>query len=63
MSKRRNHHAAFKALKGERPDYERLLKIVGEDKLRSLLKRIEQIGYQGLPAVVGAAGIGCGDFR
>jgi len=46
--------------KGERPDYERLLKIVGEDKLRGLLKRIEQIGYQGLPAVVGAAGIGGG---
>jgi hypothetical protein len=41
--------------KGQRPDYERLLKIVGEDGLRGLISRVEKIGYQGLPAIGGAA--------
>ena len=51
-------------LLGQRPDYERLLKIIGEDKLKGLLKRVEMLGYEGLPAVAlpvaGAAGIGAG---
>jgi hypothetical protein len=52
------------SLLGQRPDYERLLKIIGEDKLKGLLKRVETLGYEGLPAVAlpvaGAAGIGAG---
>jgi hypothetical protein len=43
--------------KGNRTDGERLLKIVGEDKLRGLLDRVTKLGYGGLPAI-GAAGIG-----
>ena len=42
--------------KGQRPDYERLLKIVGEDKLRGLLDRVNKLGYQGLPVAAGAVG-------
>lgn len=41
--------------KGQRPDYERLLKIVSEDKLRGLMSRVQKLGYQGLPAIGGAA--------
>jgi hypothetical protein len=43
---------------GQRPDYERLLKIVGEDGLRGLLDRVTKLGYRGLPAIgaVGTAG-------
>ena len=39
--------------KGQRPDYERLLKIVGEDGLRGLLDRVTKLGYRGLPAIGG----------
>ena len=44
--------------KGQRSDYERLLKIVGEDGLRGLLDRVTKLGYRGLPAIgaVGTAG-------
>ena len=44
--------------KGNRTDGERLLKIVGEDKLRGLLDRVTKLGYGGLPAIgaVGTAG-------
>ncbi len=52
------------SLLGQRPDYERLLKIIGEDKLKGLLRRVETLGYEGLPSlalpVAGAAGIGAG---
>mgnify|MGYP003135512730 CR=1 FL=1 len=41
--------------KGQRKDYEELLKIVSKGKLRGLLKRIASSGYRGLPVVGGAA--------
>ena len=43
--------------KGQRPDYERLLKIIGEDKYRGLLDRVNKLGYQGLPVAAGAVGL------
>lgn len=41
--------------KGQRVDYEELLKIVGKDKLRGLINRIASSGYRGLPAIGGVA--------
>jgi hypothetical protein len=32
------------SLLGQRPDYESLLKIIGEDKLKGLLRRVEAFG-------------------
>lgn len=40
---------------GQRPDYERLLNILGEGGLRALMDRINKVGYAGLPAVGGLA--------
>ncbi len=49
------------SLLGQRPDYEHLLKIIGEDKLKGLLKRVDTLCYEGLRSlalpVAGAAGI------
>lgn len=41
--------------KGDRKDYENLLRIIGDDKLRGLMDRIQKLGYSGLPAIGGAA--------
>jgi hypothetical protein len=46
--------------RGQRKDYETLLGIVGEGGIKSLLSRIEMLGYAGLPAVGGAAVLGHG---
>jgi hypothetical protein len=43
-------------MQGQRGDYEELLKIVKQGKLRGLLDRVEKVGYAGLPAV-GAFGL------
>jgi len=37
--------------KGQRDDYEELLKIVGEKKLRGLVDRVTSFGARGLPAI------------
>jgi hypothetical protein len=43
---------------GDRPDYQRLLSIVGEGGLRELMRRIERLGYAGLPGGAGAVALG-----
>jgi hypothetical protein len=43
---------------GKRPDYENLLRLISEGRMRGLLQRVQKEGVQGLPAAIGAGGLG-----